>query len=64
MKEKGLKGVELVVSDGNKGIQESVTGPFLDSAWQFRHAYFLRNLMKLIREKKLLSVMQIIKQAL
>ena len=64
LKERGLKGVELVISDGHKGIQESVTRSFLGAAWQYCHVHFMRNLMKLIPKKKQSSVMQIIKQAL
>lgn len=64
LKERGLKGVELVISDGHRGIQESVTRSFLGAAWQFCHVHFMRNLMKLIPKKKQSSVMQIVKQAL
>ena len=63
LKNRGLTGVELVISDGHKGIQESVTRSFLGAAWQYCHVHFMRNLMKLIPKKKS-SVMQIIKQAL
>ena len=64
LKNRGLTGVELVISDGHKGIQESVTKSFLGAAWQYCHVHFMRNLMKLIPKKKQSSVMQIIKQAL
>jgi transposase-like protein len=64
LKDRGLKGIELVISDGHKGIQESVTRSFLGAAWQFCHVHFMRNLMKLIPKKKQISVMQIVKQAL
>ncbi len=62
--ERGLKGVELVVSDGHKGIMESVTRSFIGASWQYCHVHFMRNLMKLIPKKKQSSVMQIVKQAL
>jgi transposase-like protein len=64
LKDRGLRGVELVISDGHKGIQESVTRSFLGAAWQYCHVHFMRNLMKLIPKKRQSSVMQIIKQAL
>jgi transposase-like protein len=64
LKDRGLKGIELVISDGHKGIQESVTRSFLGAAWQFCHVHFMRNLMKLIPKKKRPSVMQIVNQAL
>ena len=53
-----------MISDGHRGIQESVTRSFLGAAWQFCHVHFMRNLMKLIPKKRQLSVMHIVKQAL
>ena len=64
LKSRGLTGVELVISDGHKGIHESVTKSFPGAAWQYCHVHFMRNLMKLIPKKKQSSVMQIVKQAL
>jgi putative transposase len=64
LKERGLKGVELVISGGHRGIQEAVARCFLGASWQYCHVHFMRNLMKLIPKKKRLSVMQIVKQAL
>lgn len=64
LKNRGLTGVDLVISDGHKGIQESVTRSFLGVAWQYCHVHFMRNLLKLIPKKKQSSVMQIVKQAL
>jgi len=34
LKERGLKGVELVISDGHKGIQKAVVRTFLGASWQ------------------------------
>ena len=34
LKSRGLKGVQLVVSDGHKGIQKAVEKSFLGSSWQ------------------------------
>ena len=64
LKERGLKGFELVISDSHRGIQESVTRSFLGAAWQFCHVHFMKFLMKLIPKKKQSSVMQIVKQGL
>jgi len=64
LKDRGLKDVELVISDGHKEIQESVTRSFLGAQWQYCHVHFMRNMMKLIPKKEQLSVMQIVKQAL
>ncbi len=64
LKERGLKGVEMVISDGHKGIQGAVERSFLGASWQYCHIHFMRNLNKLIPKKKQLSIMQIVKQAL
>lgn len=64
LKERGLKGVELVISDGHKGIMEAVSRSFPGSSWQYCYVHFMRNLMKLIPGEKQQSVMQIIKQSL
>lgn len=58
MKERGLKGVELVISDGHKGIIEAVSRSFLGSSWQYCHVHFMRNLMKLIPKKRQSSKIQ------
>jgi transposase-like protein len=50
----------MVISDGHKGIQESITRSFLGAAWQFCNVHFMRNLIKSIPMKKQLSVMQIV----
>jgi putative transposase len=34
LKERGLEGIKLVVSDGHKGIQNAVQAAFLGAAWQ------------------------------
>ena len=64
LKERGLHGVELVISDGHRGIMEAVTGSLLGAAWQYCHVHFMGNIMKLIPRKKMEPVMQIVKQAL
>ena len=39
LKERGLKGVKLIVSDGHKGIQKAVRESFIGSSWQMCHVY-------------------------
>ena len=34
LKERGLSGVQLVISDGHKGIQAAVASSFVGSSWQ------------------------------
>jgi putative transposase len=64
LKSRGLKGVELVISDGHRGIMEAVTESFIGAAWQYCHVHFMRNLMKIIPKKKWESVSLIVKEAL
>lgn len=47
LKERGLRGVELVISDGHKGIQRAVERQFLGASWQM----CLVHLERLILEK-------------
>ncbi len=64
LKERGLKGVELVISDGHKGIMEAVTRSFMGASWQYCHVHFMRNLMKMIPRKKWESVSLMVREAL
>jgi transposase-like protein len=34
LKDRGMSGVKLVISDGNKGIQKAVEKSFLGASWQ------------------------------
>jgi len=64
LKERGMKGVELVISDGHRGIMEAVSRSFPGASWQYCHVHFMRNLMKTIPGKKWHSVSLIVKEAL
>jgi len=54
LKDRGLKGVELIVSDGHKGIQAAVSSRFLGASWQMCQVHFSRAVMNNIpnREKE------------
>lgn len=43
LKERGLHGVELVVSDDHCGIRKAVEETFTEAAWQRCYVHFLRN---------------------
>ena len=45
LKDRGLNGVELVVSDGHKGIQAAVSSRFLGASWQMCQVHFSRAVM-------------------
>jgi putative transposase len=51
LKERGLKGVKLVTSDGHKGIQSAVQKAFLGASWQMCQVHFCRAVLKNIPNK-------------
>lgn len=51
LKERGLRGVEMVVSDGHKGIQKAVESSFTGSSWQMCHVHFMRAVLKKLPKK-------------
>jgi putative transposase len=64
LKQRGLSGVELVVSDGHKGIQKAVRESFLGASWQMCHVHFMRAVLKNIPNKYKAEIAQKIKEAL
>jgi len=42
LKDRGLEGVEMVVSDAHKGIQKAVESSFVGASWQYCHVHFSR----------------------
>lgn len=51
LKDRGLRGIELVISDGHKGIQSAVQESFLGSSWQMCNVHFQRAVLKSIKQK-------------
>ena len=64
LKERGLRGVKLVVSDGHKGIQKAVAESFIGSSWQMCHVHLIRQVLKKVPKKKQKEVSEKIKEAL
>lgn len=64
LKMRGLKGVQLVVSDGHKGIQKAVEKAFLGSSWQMCNVHFMRAVLKNIPKKDKAEVAYELKEAL
>jgi len=64
LKEKGLDGVQLVVSDGHKGIQKAVETSFLAASWQMCQVHFIRAVMRNIPKKHQKEIADLIKEAL
>ena len=63
-KERGLRGVKLIVFDGHKGIQKAIRESFIGSSWQMCYVHLIRQVLKKIPKKKHKEVVQKIKEAL
>jgi predicted RNase H-like HicB family nuclease len=46
LKDRGLSGVKLVISDGHKGIQKAVEKSFLGASWQICHVHLVRAVLR------------------
>lgn len=64
LKERGLDGVHLVVSDAHKGIQKAVETSFLGASWQMCEVHFIRAVMRNIPKKHQKEIAGLIKEAL
>ena len=64
LKERGLRGVKLVVFDGHKGIQKAVRESFIGSSWQMCHVHLIRQVLKKVPKKKQKEVSEKITEAL
>lgn len=51
LKERGLRGVGLVVSDDHKGLREAITRYFQGALWQRCQFHFLHNLLDCVAKK-------------
>ena len=63
LKERGLRGVKLVVSDGHKGIQKAVRESFIGSSWQMCYVHLTRQVLKKVPKEKQKEVAENIKEA-
>ena len=57
LKERGIKKVDLVISDGHQGIKSAASKSFIGSSWQLCSVHFKHNLRKIVPEKDLGSVL-------
>ena len=64
LKDRGLSGVKLVVSDGHKGIQKAVEKSFLGASWQMCHVHFVRAVLRNVAKKYQKEIADKIKVAL
>ncbi len=64
LQERGLTGVQLVISDGHAGIRKAVTESFPGSLWQYCHFHFLKNLRKTMGKGQWEDISKIVSEAL
>jgi transposase-like protein len=64
LKSRGLRGVQLVISDGHEGIQKSVKTSFLGASWQMCQVHFLRAILRNVPKKRQSEVIALVKSAL
>jgi len=51
LKERGLTGVELVISDDHQGLKKAIKTSFPGVSWQRCQVHFMRNLLQQLRQK-------------
>ena len=58
---RGLRGVQLVVSDNHKGLRKAIDRHFQGSSWQRCQVHFMRNLLTRLRKRDRVWVMSALK---
>jgi putative transposase len=64
LKERGVEKVDLVISDGHKGIQAAVERSFPGSSWQMYHVHFVRAVLRKLPKKQHKEVALLLRDAL
>ncbi len=64
LKDRGLKKIDLIISDGHRGIKKAAKESFIGSSWQFCSVHLKRNLMKIVAKKDLEEVLEYLKEVL
>jgi transposase-like protein len=64
LKDRGLERVDLVISDGHKGIQNAVAHSFHGCSWQMYQVHFIRAALKKISRKDHKHIAEILKESL
>jgi len=58
LKDRGVKKIDLIISDGHKGIKKAAKESFSGSSWQFCSVHLKRNIMKVVAKKDLEEVLK------
>ena len=64
LKDRGLRRVDLLISDGHKGIQNAAQRSFHGCSWQMCQVHFIRAVLKKVPRKDHKFVVAILKDAL
>jgi len=64
LKDRGVKKVDLIISDGHKGIKKAAKESFTGSSWQLCSVHLKRNLMKIVAKKELEEVLNELKRVI
>jgi transposase-like protein len=64
LKERGMKKVDLVISDGHRGIKAAASKSFIGSSWQLCTVHVKRNLIKIVPKKDIESVLEYLNDVL
>ena len=64
LKERGLDGVKLVVSDGHTGIRKAVSSSFLGASWQMCLVHLMRAVLRNIPRKNQKEFGELLKESL
>ena len=64
LKDRGLTGVQLVTSDGHRGIQKAVESSFVGSSWQMCHVHFIRAVLRTLPQKHHREIAEKLKDSL
>jgi transposase-like protein len=58
LKDRGVKKIDLIISDGHKGIKKAAKESFTGSSWQLCSVHLKRNLMRIVAKKDLEVVLR------
>jgi len=58
LKERGMEKVDLIISDGHKGIKKTASESFVGSSWQLCTVHFKRNLLKVVPQKDIKTILE------
>lgn len=64
LRDRGLMKVDLVISDGHRGIQTAAEHSFLGSSWQLCQVHFIRAVLRKLPRKFHKEIAQLLKESL